>query len=58
MRSLTTKCRKCNIELGEEDPKQNGMCIDCFADDWGELVEEYPMASPRILLPKQNDEMR
>jgi hypothetical protein len=26
------------------------MCIDCFAADWGELVEKSPMVSPRFLI--------
>jgi NMD protein affecting ribosome stability and mRNA decay len=44
------KCKKCGIELDEETPQQNGMCIDCFADDWGELVEKSPMVSPYYFL--------
>lgn len=43
------KCKKCGIELGE-DPQQNGMCIDCFAADWGELVEKSPIVCPLNLL--------
>jgi NMD protein affecting ribosome stability and mRNA decay len=46
------ECKKCGIELGEETPQQNDMCIDCFADDWGELVELSPMVSPSILNKK------
>ena len=52
---MTTECKNCGIKLGEETPQQNGMCIDCFADDWGELVELSPMVSPRILLSEQKN---
>ena len=50
---MTTRCKKCGVELSGEEPQQNGMCIDCFVADWGELVEKYPMASPKILLSKE-----
>ena len=50
---MTTKCGNCGVELGEEHPRQNGMYTDCFVDDWGDLVEKYSMASPKILLSKQ-----
>ena len=46
---MTTKCKKCGIELRAEDLQQDGMCIDCFAEDWGELVELSPIVSPRCL---------
>jgi len=45
--NFESKCDKCGVELGKEHPHQNGMCIGCFADDWEELVEISPMASPR-----------
>ena len=44
------KCPKCGKMLSVEEPQQNGLCIDCFADEWGVLVELSPMVSPRILL--------
>lgn len=44
------QCVKCGKMLSDEEPQQNGMCIDCFADEWSELVELSPMVSPRILL--------
>ena len=47
---MATKCKKCGIELGEEEPQQNDMCIDCFAEEWGELVEKSPITCPRDLL--------
>ena len=47
---MAIKCKKCGIALGEEEPQQNGMCIDCFAADWGELVEKSPITCPRDLL--------
>jgi NMD protein affecting ribosome stability and mRNA decay len=50
---MTTKCKKCGIELSEEDPQQDGMCIDCFAADWGELVEESPIACPQDLFDSE-----
>ncbi len=58
VKNMTTKCDNCGVELGEEHPRQNGMCIDCFVADWGELVEKYPMASPKILLSKQDDKIK
>ena len=45
-----TKCKKCGVTLEEDEPQQNGMCIDCVAADWGELVEKAPIASPRCIL--------
>ena len=47
---MTTKCKKCGVTLEEDEPQQNGMCIDCFAAEWGELVEKSPIVSPRFLL--------
>ena len=43
---MTTKCKKCGVTLEEDEPQQNGMCIDCFCADWGELVEISPIVSP------------
>ena len=53
---MTTKCKKCGVLLEEDEPQQNGMCIDCFASDWGELVEISPIVSPRFLLEKEKNE--
>ena len=53
---MTTKCKKCGVTLEEDEPQQNGMCIDCFAADWGELVEISPIVSPRFLLEKRKNE--
>ena len=47
---MTTKCKKCGVLLEDSEPQQNGMCIDCFAADWGELVEISPIVSPRNIL--------
>lgn len=44
---MSLKCKKCGVALEEYEPQQNGMCIDCFAADWGELVEISPMVSPK-----------
>jgi len=49
------KCKNCGIKFGEETPQQNGMCIDCFADDWGELVELSPIVCHQDLL-EEGDE--
>ena len=40
---MMTRCKKCGIEIDEDEPQQNGACIDCFAADWGELVEISPI---------------
>ena len=50
---MTTKCKKCKKIIEEDEPQQNGMCIDCFAEEWGELVEISPMVSPRDILFKE-----
>ena len=47
---MTTKCKKCGVPLEEDDSQQNDMCIDCFAAEWGELVEKSLIVSPRFLL--------
>ena len=53
-----TRCRKCEVIIGEDEPQQNGLCIDCFAADWGELVELSPIAAPQIdLLEKRKREI-
>jgi|GEM_PF-1838235 len=46
---MISECKTCHTLLGEEDPQLNERCIDCFADEWGDLVEESPMASPSLL---------
>lgn len=35
-------CKKCGKNI-DEKPSQNGMCIDCFAEEWSELVEKSPI---------------
>ena len=50
---MIIKCRKCGVVIEDEEPCQNGMCIDCFAADWGELVEISPIANPRNILSKK-----
>ena len=53
-----TKCRKCEVTLEEDEPQQNGLCIDCFAKEWGELIELSPIATPQIdLLEKRKREI-
>ena len=49
---MATKCKKCGVTLEEDEPQQNGLCVDCFAEEWGGLVEISPIASPRILLER------
>ena len=53
---MSTKCKKCGVTLDEDEPQQNDMCIDCFAEEWGELVEKSPIVSPRILLERGEGE--
>ena len=45
---MVSECKICHTPLGEEHPQINETCIDCFADEWGELVEQSPMASPSL----------
>ena len=49
LRDMLSECSICGEPLGEEPPQMNGMCIDCLADKWGEIVEESPMVSPQTL---------
>ena len=48
---MAWKCKKCGEEFKDEDLQQNGMCIDCFAEDWGEIIESPggTIVSPKIL---------
>lgn len=46
---MVSECKSCGIHLGEEHHQLNDMCIECFADGWGELVEKSPMVSPQTL---------
>ena len=39
------KCKICDKNIGDDEPKINDMHIDCLADSLGELVEKYPIAS-------------
>ena len=40
------KCKNC----GEKSEHIiNGLCPDCLADKWGDIVEESPMISPNSL---------
>ena len=52
---MAEKCSNC----GEGPVISGGLCIDCFADYWGELIDGEngkPMASPKILLKKAKTE--
>ena len=54
---MVLECKICHTPLGKEHSEINGRGIDCFADEWGELVEQSPMASPSLLFSpheKQN----
>lgn len=46
---MVSDCKSCGMHLGEEHTQLHEMCIDCFTDSWGELVEMSPMISPAIL---------
>jgi len=46
---MVSDCKSCGMHLNEEHPQLNDLCIDCFAETWGELVEKSPMASPQTL---------
>lgn len=46
---MVSECSICGEHLSEEHPQINGMCVDCLADKWGEIVEESPMVSPQTL---------
>lgn len=47
---MVSECKICHTPLGNEHLQINERCIDCFADEWGELVEQSPMASPSFLI--------
>ncbi len=51
---MVSECKSCGMQLGEEHPQLNDMCIECFADSWGELVEISPMISPQTLYKIEN----
>lgn len=42
-------CSVCGVQLNNGRPQMNGMCVDCLADKWGEIVEKSPMVSPQTL---------
>ena len=42
---MNSKCNVCGTNLDNGQPQANGMCIDCLADKWGEIVEQYPICS-------------
>ena len=46
---MVSKCNVCGAHLGEEHPQMNDMCVDCLADEWGEIIEKSPMVSPQTL---------
>ena len=52
---MKTKCRKCGVTLEEDEPQQNGLCVDCFAYEWGKLVEKSPIVSPRFILEEEKE---
>lgn len=35
------KCKKCGEFIGYLE-FTNELCIDCFADEWGDIRERYP----------------
>ena len=46
---MVSKCNVCGTHLGEEHPQMNDNCVDCLADQWGEIIEKSPMVSPQAL---------
>ncbi|KAF5422882.1 MAG: hypothetical protein C5S44_04100 [Candidatus Methanocomedens sp.] len=47
---MVSECKICHTPLDNEHLQINERCIDCFSDEWGELVEQSPMASPSFLI--------
>ena len=45
---MSSKCTVCGTNLDNGQPQANGMCIDCFADEFGKIVEKYPIFSTLI----------
>lgn len=48
------KCKICDKNIGNDEPRINDMHLDCIADAWGELIEKYPVAS-LSLYKKESD---
>ena len=48
------ECNICGVNI-ENSPQMNEMCIDCFSDKVGELVEISPLVSPELLQENAND---
>jgi len=46
---MFSECKICHTPLGKEHLQINERCIDCFANEWEDLVEQSPMASPSLL---------
>lgn len=42
---MVSVCGRCGVALGEEHPQINGMCIECLADAWDEIIEISPLVS-------------
>jgi hypothetical protein len=47
-----SKCAKCGIWLqesvtGSRDTSNGPMCSDCYFEEWGAIVERYPISTPR-----------
>ena len=47
-----TKCKSCNITLDNEitglEPVSDGfVCRECYYEEWGRIVEEHPICSPK-----------
>ena len=52
LEKYATKCHACKIPLDEnytgiQKTKDGYMCDDCYFEEWGKLVEEHPICSPR-----------
>ena len=48
----STKCKVCENPIDDEttgirEVKNGFVCDDCYFEEWGRLVEEHPICSPR-----------
>lgn len=48
------KCKICDKDIKDDEPRINDMHIDCLADSLGELVEKYPVVNIN-LCKKESD---
>ena len=48
------ECKICGVNI-ENSPQMNEMCIDCFSDEWRDIVEISPTVGPELLQENAND---